>query len=60
MKEQIMKILLEEKAFAESRLRHAIQNEFNPAADNGPERVKKYREELARIWNEIKEISGSS
>ena len=57
MKEEIIKKLLEEKRNFESFLRHAIQNEYNPNADNGSERVKKLREELERIWKEIKEIN---
>ncbi len=57
MKEElVLKTLLKEKENFEFDLRHAIQNEFNPYAENGTERIKKLREELDRIWKEIEKL----
>lgn len=45
--------LIGEKKRWEHLVAHAIQNQFNPFADNGTERLKETRIELARITGEL-------
>ena len=52
----IIEKLLKEKTKAEEFVRHAIQNEHNPYAENGKERLKKATENAKRIQGDILDI----
>lgn len=56
MKEQVLLKLLTLKQEWENKVAHAIQNQFNPYADDGTARLKECREELARIDKQILEL----
>lgn len=47
MNEQYLKSLSEQRAVIVKNLEHAINNERNPYANNGTERVAQWRKELA-------------
>lgn len=55
-KNKYLDYLIEEKKRWEHLVAHAIQNEFNPFADNGTERLKETRIELGRITKEVKQL----
>ena len=53
MKDEYLKFLINEKKKWEFNVEHAIQNQHNPYADNGTQRLIECRKELERITKEI-------
>lgn len=56
MKDKVLKFLLKQKDEWEWKVGHAIENQYNPFADNGTARLEECRKELARIDLQIKEL----
>ena len=52
----LLQKLLTLKQEWEDKVAHAIQNQFNPYAEDGTRRLKECREELARVDKQIIEL----
>lgn len=50
-----LKQMLSDLKEAENQLRHAIANQSNPFADNGPERLKQCKENVERLHQKLSE-----
>ena len=59
MEEQVLRELLKQKNQWEQYVSHAIQNQFNPYAENGTARLVECRKELARIDKQIIELTNN-
>ncbi len=53
MEKETLKLLLKQKEDCQYKINHAIQNEFNPYANNGSKRLEQYRKEMERINKEF-------